>query len=335
MTPPPVERSTAPVSRRARAIYLVARLLLSRMVLSTVFAADRQMAATRIARLGRRVNRIARLQRVLPFRRFRLTTAVWNGLRVETVSLRDVPFTTDAGIILYFHGGGFVLGDLNTHIRAVTTLARATRLPVVHIDYRQFPAVDLATSIQDCLDAYRTLLDRHVDPTKVIIAGDSAGGFLAFSTAQRAAASGLPAPAGVVGISPLLELDNTARVTHASTPMDVFGLTAVLPILGGQLWATDDLAHQLEPVSGPVEAMPPALIVASSAESLLSDAERMQVRMTEAGRHCDVVTWPSQLHAFPAIFPRLPESRQAFARIACFIADRLSPAADEPRSRPA
>jgi len=326
----PVERSVAPASHRARIIHFLAGLLLSRILMSAVASAEYEVTSLRIARLGRGVNRIARLQRALPFRRFHLTAAVWNGLRVETVSLRELPTSADRGIILYFHGGGFVLGDLNTHIRAVATLARVTRLPVVHIDYRQFPAVDLASSIADCLGAYRELLGQGVDPAKVIIAGDSAGGFLAFTTAQRAPEYGLPVPAGMVGISPLLELDNTARVAHPNTPKDAFGITAILPIIGERLWATDDLAHQLEPVSGPMDTMPPSLIIVSASEALLSDAERMQDKLFQADRRCEVASWPSQLHAFPAIFPRLPESRQAYARIARFIAERLSEARTTP-----
>lgn len=320
-----VERSPARASRRARIIHFIARLLLSRILIRSLNAGDYTATSRRIAGVGRRVNGIARLQRVLPFRRFRLAATTWNGLRVETVALRGIPAATEAGVILYFHGGGFVLGDLNTHIRAVATLARVTRLPVVHIDYRQYPAVDLATSIQDCLDAYRRLLGQGVDAAKIVVAGDSAGGFLAFATAQRAPAHGLPVPAAVVGISPLLELDNTARAAHPNALTDVFGITTVLPVIGERLWPTAELTSALEPLSGPMDAMPPSLIVASDTEALLCDAERMQERLTGAGRPCAVATWPRQLHAFPAVFPRLPESREAFDRIADFIAYHLEP----------
>jgi acetyl esterase/lipase len=266
---------------------------------------------------------LASLQRRRPPRGVRLVAENWNGLPVEWVSPSDLDAPITDGVILYFHGGGFVLGDLNTHLRAVAALSRVTRLPLVHIEYRQYPEVDLETTIQDCLGAYRHLLSLVVDPAKVVLAGDSAGGFLAFATAQQAPKHGLPSPAGVVGISPLLELDNAARTAHSTAATDVFGIAAGFPVITERICPAGNL-DELEPVSGPMDAMPPSLIVASETESLLCDAERMQDRLIQAGRKCEVAAWPSQVHAFPAIFPGLPESRRAYACMARFIADCLS-----------
>ncbi|MDR3663522.1 MAG: alpha/beta hydrolase fold domain-containing protein [Mycobacterium sp.] len=334
MSHSPVVHAPEPASLRARIIHFFAALMLSRILIRAVTTAAYEATSARIARVGRRVNWIARLQRVLPFRRFELVGDTWNGLPVEWVSVRERPASTADGVILYFHGGGFVLGDLNTHIRAVSHLARVTGLPIVHIEYRQYPEVDLETSVQDCLGAYGQLLSQGVDPAKVIIAGDSAGGFLAFTTAQRAPEHGLAAPAGVVGVSPLLELDNAARRAHPNTSTDVFGLTTVIPALSERVCPAGDLAR-LEPVSGPMDVMPPSLIVVSASEALLCDAERMQERLRQAGRACEVAAWPSQVHAFPSIFPRLPESRRALARIADFVAECLSGAPTEDGSAPA
>ncbi|MGB8404984.1 MAG: alpha/beta hydrolase fold domain-containing protein [Mycobacterium sp.] len=329
-----VVHAVEPASLRARIIHFIARLLLARILIRALTTAEFDATTDRIERLGRRTNRIARLQRLRPYRKFRLVSSAWNGLPIETVSLRDLPASTDDGVILYFHGGGFVLGDLNTHIHGVATLARVTRLPVVHVEYRQFPEVDLESTVADCVGAYRQLLSQGVDPAKVIIAGDSAGGFLAFATAQRAPQHGLPTPAGVVGISPLLELDNVARHVHPNAQTDVFGIATAMPVITERVCPTTDLIARLEPVSGPMDTMPPALIVVSASEALLCDAERMQERLNQAGRRCDVVAWPSQLHAFPAIFPGLPESRRAFARMANFIAECLSgTATDVPPSK--
>lgn len=330
----PVIRAAETPSLRARIIHFITALLLPRMLIRAVTQGGSEAISARIVRVGRKVNGIARLQRVLPSRRLTLVADTWNGLPVEWVSLRELPASTADGVILYFHGGGFVLGDLNTHLRAVSALVRVTRLPLVHVQYRQYPEAGLETSVQDCLGAYRQLLSAGTDPAKVIIAGDSAGGFLAFATAQRAPEQGLPAPAGVVGISPLLELDNTARLAHPVASTDVFEVTTVLPVLSERLCPATDLTR-LEPLSGPMDAMPPSLIVASASESLVCDAERMQEKLHGAGRDCDVVTWPGQIHAFPSIFPRLPESRQALARIARFIAERLSSAPTEDGSAPA
>jgi len=318
-----VIHAAEPASLRARIIHFFASLLLARILIRALTTAEYEATTQRIVRVGRNVNKLASLQRRRPPRGFRLVAENWNGLPVEWVSPSDLDAPITDGVILYFHGGGFVLGDLNTHLRAVAALSRVTRLPLVHIEYRQYPEVDLATTIQDCLGAYRHLLSQGVDPAKVILAGDSAGGFLAFATAQQAPKHGLPAPAGVVGISPLLELDNAARTAHATAATDVFGIAAGFPVITERICPAGNLG-ELEPVSGPMDAMPPSLIVASETESLLCDAERMQDKLIQAGRRCDVAAWPSQVHAFPAIFPGLPESRRAYARMASFIADCLS-----------
>lgn len=319
----PIVHATEPASLRARIIHFFASLFLARILIRALTKAGYEATSRRIVRVGQNVNRLASLQRRRLPRGVRLVAEPWNDLPAEWVSPADVDAPITDGVILYFHGGGFVLGDLNTHLRAVAALSRVTRLPLVHIEYRQYPEVDLETTIQDCLGAYRELLSRGVDPAKVIIAGDSAGGFLAFATAQQAPKHGLPSPAGVVGISPLLELNNAARAAHSTASTDVFGIAAGFPVITERICPTGNL-DQLEPVSGPMDAMPPSLIVVSATESLLCDAERMQDRLHHAGRSCEVMAWPSQLHAFPAIFPGLPESRRAYARMASFIDECLS-----------
>lgn len=318
-----VVHAAEPASLRARIIHFFASLLLARILIRALTTAEFEATSRRIVRVGHNVNRLASLQRRRPPRGFRMVTDTWNGLPVEWVSPSGLEAPIEDGVILYFHGGGFVLGDLNTHLRAVAALSRVTRMPLVHIEYRQYPEVDLETTIQDCLGAYRHLLSQGVDPTKVIVAGDSAGGFLAFATAQQAPKHELPSPAGVVGISPLLELDNVARAAHSTAATDVFGIAAGLPVITERICPTGNL-DQLEPVSGPMDSMPPSLIVVSETESLLCDAERMQDKLHQAGRACEVMAWPSQVHAFPAIFPGLPESRRAYACMARFIATCLS-----------
>lgn len=323
MPPLPIVYAAEPASLRARIIHFFASLLLARIVIRALTTAEFEATSRRIVRVGHNVNRLASLQRRRPPRGFRMVPETWNGLPVEWVSPSGLGAPIEDGIILYFHGGGFVLGDLNTNLRAVAALSRVTRLPLVHIEYRQYPEVDLETTIEDCVGAYRHLLSQGVDPAKVIVAGDSAGGFLAFAAAQQAPKHGLPSPAGVVGISPLLELDNVARAAHSTAATDVFGIAAGLPVITERICPTGNL-DQLEPVSGPMDSMPPSLIVVSETESLLCDAERMQDKLHQAGRACEVVAWPSQVHAFPAIFPGLPESRRAYAYMARFIAKCLS-----------
>ncbi|MGB3674792.1 MAG: alpha/beta hydrolase fold domain-containing protein, partial [Candidatus Nanopelagicales bacterium] len=95
------------------------------------------------------------------------------------------------GVVLYFHGGAFLIGGLNSHRRVVAGLARRTGLPVVHVAYRQLPRTSIRGSLEDCVTAYRWLLRSGADPETVVVAGDSAGGFLAFASILATREAGL------------------------------------------------------------------------------------------------------------------------------------------------
>ncbi|PQM48351.1 alpha/beta hydrolase [Mycobacterium talmoniae] len=305
-------------SIRARISYAAATCMLPPLM-RRIIAADKDVPfSVRSATVGRRINTLARLQRRRPFPGLSVTRhAVADGVTVETLQIADCSARLRDGAILYFHGGGFFMGSLDSHLHVAATLARRAHRPVVHVDYRQHPDCTIAESIDDCVTAYRWLLAQGAGP--VVCVGDSAGGFLAFATALRAAAEGLPAPAGVVGISPLLELDGAARTAHANASRDPFVGAAVVASIIDCVGPPPSLNDELSPLNGPLETLPPVLIVAAESELLRCDAERMYAALTAIGRPATLKIWPNQLHAFPALLPFLPESKAAFATIVRFI----------------
>ncbi len=234
----------------------------------------------------------------------------------EFVPLRD-------GVVLYLHGGGFVCCGLNTHRPIVARLSRLTGLPAVGVDYRQLPHAPFTQSIDDCLTAYRWLLDHGADPERIVFAGDSAGGYLVFATTQRALAAGLPAPAGLVGISALLDLDCTIKADSALRFGDPFGYPPAFSGIVEAGIAGEENRLALSPVEGPLDQMPPSLLITAESEFLRADSELMAYRLRSMGRDCTLEVWPGQLHAFPASLPFLPESRAATRRIAEFVRDRV------------
>ena len=308
----------------ARIIYAVAHLLTPRLVRRIVLRSGQGPAPAQFVEMGRRTNRLARLQRLRPFFGIRFARESADGVPVEVVRRKDCHAPFGDGVILYFHGGGFITGGLDTHLHVVATLARRTRLPIVHVDYRQYPAVRVDGSVDDCVSAYRWLLEQGADPAKTVIAGDSAGGFLAFATTLCGQQRGLPAPAGVVGISALLELDGVARSSHANLHADAFGIPLVLPDIIDQVCPSPAMREELSAISGPLDLMPPVLLIVGDSEILRCDAERLCDALHHQGRHCDLQIWENQLHAFPALFPLLRDSRAAYAAITDFVADRLA-----------
>ena len=247
------------------------------------------------------------------------------GYRVEIVRDKRSCKPIADGAVLYLHGGGFVCCGRNTHRPIVAEIARRTGLPVVSVEYRQMPKAKISGSVRDCLSAYAWLLEQGVDPGKVVFAGDSAGGFLVFATALRALDVGLPAPAGIVGISALLDLDVTAKLEHPNVRRDTYVVAAGLATIcrmGGEVEGRVD--PLLSPVNGALAELPPSFLLAAEDEVLRCDSELMAQRLRAAGVDTTLQIWRGQVHAFPALAPGLPESRIALAHISRFICSRIA-----------
>ncbi|WP_433665560.1 alpha/beta hydrolase [Nocardia sp. CA-128927] len=255
---------------------------------------------------------------------------LFDGFHGEWVWHRD---TADPGMrtdsaILYFHGGGFVSCGLRTHRRIVSRVARASAMPVLNVAYRQLPQAHITDTIADGVAAYRYLLSRGFPGDRIIVAGDSAGGGLAFSVALAARDAGLPVPGGITAIAPWADLDPTAKYAHPNALLD-----PVIPIRGLDVitrWGYR-IDGKLDPAWSPVNhdftGLPPALILVGSTEVLLADAELLAARCAEAGVPCRLQIWDRQAHVFVAGADVLPEGRAAFREIGAFHQQVLNGAA--------
>ncbi|MGW4328343.1 alpha/beta hydrolase [Nocardia sp. NPDC004573] len=241
-------------------------------------------------------------------------------LRLEIIRPAGAARALRHGAVLYMHGGGFAICSTRSHRPIAASLARRTGLPVINVEYRQLPGTRITDSVQDCLAAYRWLLRHGADPARIIFAGDSAGGYLTFATALLAVESGLPVPAGLVGLSPLLDLDYGAKRDYVNVARDPYiplsALEAVVRI-GAEVDGVLDPA--LSPVNAVLSALPPVLLVAAEDEVLRFDSELMAQRLSAAGVPNALELWRGQVHAFMSIAPNLPESRAALARVSRFV----------------
>jgi acetyl esterase/lipase len=239
----------------------------------------------------------------------------FDGFRGEWVRPADV--ADDRGAVLYFHGGAFVTCGVATHRHAVVRIAEASGLPVLSVAYRQLPAVPLAGSVDDCVSVYRSLLADGCDPAKIVLAGDSAGGHLAFATALAAAREGLPRPGGLVALSPWLDFDSAAKLAHPNASRDAYAPVRRLSALAKLLGA--DLDPAVSPVNAQLAGLPPVLLIAAESEMLRCDAELMAERLADADVPVTLQIWSGQIHAFPVLGDLLPESRAAIQEIAGFV----------------
>ncbi|MCP2338135.1 alpha/beta hydrolase [Actinomadura rupiterrae] len=293
-----------------------------------VAAGVRRLLAPRLAKAAalppddRALRRAAMLDglaaRARPPRGARFQPVAFDGFRAEWTHGPGVGRNRDQAI-LYLHGGGWVCCGLNTHRRMVSRFSAAAGVPALSVDYRMIPAVPFEEEVEDCLTAYRSLLaDR--DASDIVIMGDSAGGYLTFATALRAREEGLPLPAGLVALSPMLDMDLTDKLAHANMKLDPSAPGPLLEWLVRSFLGHLDLGDpKVSPIRADLAGLPPVLLTAGSTELLYCDAEIMARRLAEAGVPTTLQVWDRQLHVFQMFGPLLPESRTAISDMGAFV----------------
>jgi monoterpene epsilon-lactone hydrolase len=243
------------------------------------------------------------------------------GVKCERV----VPQGAVAGrTILYLHGGGYTAGSPRSHRPMVARIAEAAKAVAIVADYRLGPENRFPAAVEDAVAVYRALLEWRIDPAKVIVAGDSAGGGLAMALALALNAEGLPQPAGFFAISPWADLTQSGASYRTKADSDPTitkaGLdSAALAYLGG-LDARDPLAS---PVLGDFEGVAPVLIQTGSEEALLSDSLTLADVLAHARVDVRLEVWPEMIHVFHAWGGALQAARRAIKVAGTWMDERL------------
>lgn len=224
------------------------------------------------------------------------------------------------GVVLYLHGGGFVMGSSRTHRGISGRLAREVGAAVYTVDYRLAPEHPYPCALEDAAAAYRALLAEGVAPSRIAVAGDSAGGNLAFALMLKLKGEGTPLPAAVVGLSPFVDMTGSGASMTANASLDPFLDVVRLPdVVGAYAPGLDPLDPLLSPLFGDLEGLPPSLIQCGGDEILLDDARRMHGALLAAGVASELEVWPRMPHVWQAFAGFLPEGRRAIGRIAAFL----------------
>ncbi|MDO8185722.1 alpha/beta hydrolase [Conexibacter sp. JD483] len=263
----------------------------------------------------------------------------------EQAALRDgdraadsvIP-ATDAPIVLYLHGGGYVFGSPRTHRSLVSRISHVTGMAALSLDYRLPPEATLPAPTEDALAAYRELLDAGRDPSRIVVAGDSAGGNLALSLALHAAEAGLPRPAALVLLSPWADLSLSHDSFTGNALLDPFIPPAALRrfarIATTPAFARDPADWRASPIFAPDElwrqAIPPAIVQVGSTELLLDESRAVAERVAAAGQRAELHVFDRQPHV-PPLWGGTPAARTALHLIGRFTTSVLAPqSAPEP-----
>ncbi len=230
------------------------------------------------------------------------------------------PGARNGRVLLYFHGGGYVLGSMRTHRVMLAHVSRAAQARVLGLEYRLAPECPFPAAVNDAVAAYRWLLDNGTSPRQIVIGGDSAGGGLTAAALVALRYLGEPLPAAGVGISAWTDMEATGKSHETNAGLDPLVERGRLIDLGKTyLGGKDPRAPLASPIHADLSGLPPLLLQVGSTETLLDDSTVLAERAGDAGVEVELKVWEGVPHVWHHFAPILPEARQAIEGIAEFM----------------
>ena len=179
-------------------------------------------------------------------------------------------------LLLYLHGGGFISGSPGTHRALIAKLCRAGGAEALSVDYRLAPEFPFPAGLRDAVDAYRFLIAKGIPAESIVLAGDGAGGGLAFATLMAIRNGGMPMPAGIVALSPWADLTLSGWSIMQNADKDSQLSWDLLFVSARHyLKGSNPADPYASPVFGTMRDFPPIMVHAGSREILRDDASRL------------------------------------------------------------
>jgi acetyl esterase/lipase len=226
----------------------------------------------------------------------------------------------DGPVICFFHGGGWVLCSIGTHRVLGGRLAGAVGGRTLVVGYRLAPEHPFPAAVEDCVAAYRWVLDQGVDPRRVAFAGDSAGANLVLAAALALRDLGVPLPGALVAVSPAPDLTFRGESNVANRPHDPFSRLDDMPrFVGLYLQGHDPTDPLASPVFGDLSGLPPLLVLVGPTETLRDDSAELARVAVEAGVDTTFELVDGAFHTWLGYAGEMPEADASLARIARFV----------------
>ncbi|MDO8588353.1 MAG: alpha/beta hydrolase [Armatimonadota bacterium] len=256
----------------------------------------------------------------------RIRERVANDVRCEPIDVGGVraewivpPGADSDRVIVYLHGGGYVIGSINTHRALIARIARASKARALAIDYRLAPEHPFPAALDDATAAYRWLISNRHPACKIVIAGDSAGGGLTLAVLAELRAASDPMPAAAALISPWTDMEGTGNSMRSKKGQD--------PTINGEdlvsmaalyVGANDPKNPLASPLYADFRGFPPLLIQVGDTEVLLDDSIRVAERAKSAGVKVELEVWEGMVHVWHIYAKLLPEGQQAIDKLGKF-----------------
>jgi monoterpene epsilon-lactone hydrolase len=230
-----------------------------------------------------------------------------------------------SNVILYFHGGVYVIGSAGASVPLVSDLARRSDAKAVSVDYRLAPEHPYPAAVEDARTAYEELLSQGVEPGNIAFSGESAGGGLAVALLLAIRDAGLPMPSSAFLMSPYVDLTLSGDTIADKAGVDPLFTKEALRLRVGDYVAGGSSSDPfISPLFADLGGLPPLLIQAGSHEMLLSDALRLAERAAEADVAVALEVTPGVPHVFQGYAAVLDEGDRALNRAAMFLKAHFS-----------
>lgn len=231
-----------------------------------------------------------------------------------------------APFILYFHGGGYVMGNPRTHAALARTLARKAQMPVLLPDYRLAPEHPFPAAFDDALTFWQGLIARGYRADQIALGGDSAGGGMALALLGHLCEAHQPLPGCVFAFSPFTDLTYSGASIQTNATSEILLPPQRLEQLRTRvLNGADPSDPRISPLFARFANMPPTLIQVARTEILHDDSRRMAAHLTAEGAEVTLQEWGNLPHVWQFFPGWLPEARKALGDAAAFIRQHLPP----------
>lgn len=245
---------------------------------------------------------------------------------LQPTAASSIPMVEDA-VIFYTHGGGYISGTCSDHRAMVAKLVACSGVRVLLFEYRLAPEHPYPAALEDTLMAYHWLL-KHIKPTtRILIAGESAGGGLCLSTLlalrdrKALAEPNLPLPIAGISISPVTDLALTGKPNRVKGSIEPERMSEMCSkyYVGDH----DPRDPYISPLFGDLRGLPPLLMFVGTAEGGLDDSLRFAEKAKAAGVDVRLIVGEGQVHCYPLLPDFIPESKRAMDEIKAFIGKHI------------
>src|SRR4051794_713242 len=251
-----------------------------------------------------------------------VTAAALGGVPTAEITVDGVE---PRHVVLYFHGGVYVMGDAFLAAELASQVGRRTDARVISVDYRLAPEHPYPAAVDDALAAYEALLDDGIAPSDIAFAGESAGGGLAIATLVNARDHALPMPAAAFVMSPMTDLTLAGTTMETRREADPLLSPEALQARITDYTSGQDAALGLvSPLFADLSGLPPLIIQAGTHEVLLDDAVRLAQQAVTADVEVTLDITPRVPHVFQAYYPILDEGAAALDRAGRFLSAHLA-----------